>query len=184
RDREHAGRDRGGRAPRARHGAGHRREGRQHGDGPAAGESEAAGLHGGDLSRLPEDCPAASRATGGAIPANYPVFGADAFRTGTGVHAAAIIKARAKGEDWLADRVYSGVPAGLFGMRQIIEISHVSGMSNVKHWLAENGYDRDDDGLCQQVFALAKQTARVLTDEELHACCRAYGATPARAATS
>jgi len=142
------------------------------------------GLHDGDLSRLPEYCQAASRATGVPIPANYPVFGADAFRTGTGVHAAAIIKARAKGEDWLADRVYSGVPAGLFGMRQIIEISHVSGMSNVKHWLAENGYDRDDDGLCQQVFALAKQTARVLTDEELHACCRAYGATPARAATS
>lgn len=141
------------------------------------------GLHDGDLSRLPEYCEAASRATGVPIPPNYPVFGADAFRTGTGVHAAAIIKARAKGEDWLADRVYSGVPAGLFGRRQVIEISHVSGMSNVKHWLAEHGYDRDDDGLCQHVFALAKQAARVLTDEELHACCRSYGATPVRAVT-
>jgi len=139
------------------------------------------GLHDGDLSRLAEYCELASRATGVPIPPNYPVFGADAFRTGTGVHAAAIIKARAKGDDWLADRVYSGVPAGLFGKRQVIEISHVSGMSNVKYWLAENGYDHNDDGLCQRVFALAKQAARVLTDEELHACCREYGAAQARA---
>src|SRR5690606_25119352 len=126
----------------------------------------------------------ASRATGVPIPPTYPVFGTDAFRTGTGVHAAAIIKARAKGDDWLADRVYSGVPAGLFGRRQVIEVSHVSGMSNVKYWLAENGYDRDDEGLCRQVFSLAKEAERVLTDEELHACCQAYGAKPARAGTA
>ena len=142
------------------------------------------GLHDGDLTRLPEYCETASRATGVPIPPTYPVFGSDAFRTGTGVHAAAIIKARAKGDDWLADRVYSGVPAGLFGRRQIIEVSHVSGMSNVKYWLAEHGYDRDDEGLCHQVFSLAKQAARVLTDEELHACCQAYGAKPARAGSA
>src|SRR5690606_25375792 len=83
------------------------------------------GMHEGDLSRLPEYCNAVSQATGVPIPPNYPVFGEDAFRTGTGVHAAAIIKARAKGDDWLADMVYSGVPAAMFGRRQRIEVSHV-----------------------------------------------------------
>ncbi len=135
------------------------------------------GLHDYDLSRLPDYCEEVSRATGVPIPANYPVFGEDAFRTGTGVHAAAIIKARAKGDDWLADRVYSGVPAGFFGRRQRIEISHVSGMSNVKCWLAENGYDPDDEGLCAHVFELAKTTDHVLSDGEAHERCRQYGAT-------
>ncbi len=130
------------------------------------------GLHDYDLSRLPEYCERVSVATGVPIPANYPVFGEDAFRTGTGVHAAAIIKAREKGDDWLADRVYSGVPAGFFGRRQRIEISHVSGMSNVKCWLGENGYDPSDGALCDAVFALAKTTDHVLTDGEIHAACR------------
>jgi len=133
------------------------------------------GLFDGDLARLPEYCAAVSRATGVPIPPNYPVLGEDAFRTGTGVHAAAIIKAKAKGDDWLADRVYSGVPAGLVGRRQRIEVSPVSGMSNVKYWLAEHGYDSNDEALCQRVFALAKRADRVLTDEELHACCRGEG---------
>jgi isopropylmalate/homocitrate/citramalate synthase len=136
------------------------------------------GLHDGDLGRLPEYCNLVSRVCGVAIPPGYPVFGEDAFRTGTGVHAAAIVKARAKGDDWLADRVYSGVPAGLFGRRQRIEISHVSGMSNVRHWLTENGYDAGDASLCQQLFELAKRTDRVLTDQELHNCCRSHGAVP------
>jgi 2-isopropylmalate synthase len=134
------------------------------------------GMHDGDLARLPAYVRAVSRATGVPIPPNYPVFGEDAFRTGTGVHAAAIVKAQLKRDDWLVDRVYSGVPAALFGMKQRIEISHVSGMSNVKHWLAENGYNAADEGLCQHVFALAKQTDRVLAAAELHACCAAYAA--------
>ncbi|MGH7444219.1 MAG: LeuA family protein, partial [Longimicrobiales bacterium] len=99
------------------------------------------GLHDHDLGRLAEYCDTVSRATGVPIPSTYPVFGTDAFRTGTGVHAAAIIKARLKGDDWLADRVYSSVPAGDFGRRQVIEISHVSGMSNVRYWLDVHGYD-------------------------------------------
>ncbi|HEX7117605.1 MAG TPA: hypothetical protein VF212_02375 [Longimicrobiales bacterium] len=133
------------------------------------------GLHGGDLSRLAEYCETVAEATGAPLPCNYPVFGTDAFRTGTGVHAAAIIKARAKGDDRLADLVYSGVPAALFGRRQVIEISHVSGMSNVRYWLAEHGYDAADDALCRAVFELAKRTDRVLTDAEIHDCCRAHG---------
>jgi len=141
------------------------------------------GLHDRDLSRLPEYCEAVSAATGVAIPANYSVMGADAFRTGTGVHAAAIIKARKLGDERLADMVYSGVPAQLVGRRQIIEISHVSGMSNVRCWLAEHGYDDGDDGLCQHVFALAKRTDHVLSDDEVRACCREYAdiAAPDRA---
>ncbi|MEX2285331.1 MAG: LeuA family protein [Gemmatimonadota bacterium] len=134
-----------------------------------------------DLSTLPRYVEAVSRATGVPIPAHYPVFGEDAFRTGTGVHAAAIIKARQKGDEWLADRVYSAVPASLFGRHQTIEISHVSGMSNVKYWLGENAYDPNDEALCQQVFDLAKRTNRTLTDQEIHDCCIAYGATRARA---
>jgi 2-isopropylmalate synthase len=135
------------------------------------------GLHEADLSALTRYCQTVARATGVSIPANYPVMGEDAFRTGTGVHAAAIIKAKLKGDDWLADRVYSAVPASLFGRRQRIDVSHMSGMSNVKYWLAENGYDVSNDALCQAVFALAKRTDHALSDEEIHACCRALGVT-------
>jgi 2-isopropylmalate synthase len=139
------------------------------------------GLHDADLSTLPAYCAMVARATGVDIPANYPVFGGDAFRTGTGVHAAAIIKARQKGDEWLADRVYSAVPAAQFGRRQRIEVSHVSGMSNVKYWLAEHGYDAGNDALCQHVFALAKKTDHALSDEEIHSSCASFGAVRARA---
>lgn len=138
------------------------------------------GLHDYDLSRLPEYCRLVSEATGVPVPPNYPVIGGDAFRTATGVHASAIIKARAKADDWLADRIYSGVPAEFFGMRQRIEIGHVSGMSNVRYWLSENGYDPDDEALANAIFGLAKRADRVLSDEEIHECCGARAA-PAEA---
>jgi isopropylmalate/homocitrate/citramalate synthase len=64
------------------------------------------------------------------------------------------------------------VPAAQFGRRQVIEISHMSGMSNVKYWLAEHGYDTSDEDLCQRVFELAKNSGHTLTAEEIHACCR------------
>jgi isopropylmalate/homocitrate/citramalate synthase len=92
--------------------------------------------------------------------------------------------AKQKGDDWLADRVYSGVPSDLFGLRQRIEISHVSGMSNVRYWLEEHGYDGGDEALCRHVFELAKRTDRVLRDEEIHAHCREYGAKADPAAAS
>src|SRR5262249_56551676 len=75
-----------------------------------------------DLTRLREYCEAVAAALRVTIPSNYPVVGSDAFETGTGVHAAAVIKAFRKGDTWLADRVYSGVPAGDFGLRQRIRI--------------------------------------------------------------
>ena len=124
-------------------------------------------MRGNDLTALPRYCQLVSQATGVPVPNQYPVFGTDAFRTGTGVHAAAIIKAQNKGDAWLADAVYSGVPASLFGRKQQIEISHVSGMSNVKYWLRENGYNADDEDLCKRVFELAKTTDHTLTEAEI-----------------
>ena len=97
------------------------------------------------------------------------MLGEDAFRTGTGVHAAAIIKARRKGHDWLADRIYSGVPAGDFGLSQKIEVSHVSGLSNVKWWLQSHGHDPEDAALCAVILDAAKATNRTLRDDELAA---------------
>jgi 2-isopropylmalate synthase len=121
------------------------------------------------IPKLREYCELVAEACGGFLPPNYPVMGVDAFRTGTGVHAAAVIKAKNKGDDWLADRVYSGVPAGSFGARQVIEISPMSGLSNVKFWLSEHGYDPDDEALSQRLFQAAKEGVRTLTEEECHA---------------
>ncbi|HEX7707293.1 MAG TPA: LeuA family protein, partial [Thermoanaerobaculia bacterium] len=120
-----------------------------------------------DLTKLPEYVRFVSEVTHVPLSDRYPVFGRDAFRTGTGVHAAAIIKAKKKGSDWLADRVYSGVPAGMFGLRQIIEVGPMCGISNVIHWLDEHGYPQEED-LAREIFHLAKSTNRVLTDDELH----------------
>jgi len=127
------------------------------------------GAYHGNLRKLPEYCALVSAAVGRPIGVDYPVMGADAFRTGTGVHAAAIVKARAKGDDWLADRVYSSVPAGELGMAQKIEISPVSGVSNVKHWLLAHGYDPSDERSTRLLFDAAKATDRVLSDAECHA---------------
>jgi 2-isopropylmalate synthase len=126
-----------------------------------------------DLTMLPEYVQFVSRVTNVPLDDRYPVFGRDAFRTGTGVHAAAIIKAKKKGSDWLADRVYSGVPAGMFGLRQIIEVGPMCGLSNVIYWLDANGYPQEES-LAREIFQLAKSTNRVLTDEELHGCVQRW----------
>jgi 2-isopropylmalate synthase len=119
-----------------------------------------------DLRGLPDYCRLVSRYTGVPLPENYPVVGADAFRTGTGVHAAAIIKGRAKGDDWLADRVYSSVPASLVGRRQVIEVGPMSGESNVVCWLKDHDVPHDD-ALVKAIFEKAKSSARLLTEEEI-----------------
>jgi 2-isopropylmalate synthase len=113
----------------------------------------------------------ASKVTGHTLPVNYPVAGADAFRTATGVHAAAIIKAQRKGDHWLADRIYSGVPAGEFGKQQEIEIGPMSGLSNVKHWLARHELPADE-ALAKAVLAKAKLSPRTLTESEVEAIVR------------
>jgi 2-isopropylmalate synthase len=128
-----------------------------------------------DLSRLTEYCELVSKTTGVPIPDNYAVVGKDAFRTGTGVHAAAIIKARAKGDDWLADRIYSGVPAGLVGRHQLIEVGPMSGESNVVFWLKEHGIEPARP-LVEAVFKRAKESDRTLETVEILEVCRSHGA--------
>ncbi len=119
-----------------------------------------------DLSKLLLWCQLASTATRVAIPPQYPLAGSDAFRTATGVHAAAIIKAEKKGDSWLADRIYSGVPAEMFGKHQEIEIGHYSGESNVVYWLKKRGFDTTDD-LVKAILGAAKRGNRVLTNAEV-----------------
>jgi 2-isopropylmalate synthase len=123
-----------------------------------------------DLSRLKEYCEKVAAATHTTIPPNYPVIGRDAFRTATGVHAAAIIKAFHSKDPGLADVVYSGVPGSLFGLDQVIEIGPMSGKSNVLFWLERHGIPASD-ALVNRIFDAAKQSARVLTDAELQALC-------------
>jgi 2-isopropylmalate synthase len=124
-----------------------------------------------DLTRLKEYCLAVSKATGVPIPRNYPVFGEDAFRTGTGVHAAAVIKAFKKNDTELANIVYSGVPSHYFGMEQVIEIGPMSGKSNVIFWLERRGIVPADD-VVERIFRKAKGSDRCLTEKEILECCR------------
>src|SRR5260370_36794354 len=97
-----------------------------------------------DLTELKDYCQAVSRATGVPIPPNYPVVGEDAFRTATGVHAAAVIKALKKNDIELANAVYSGVPSHLFGLEQVIDIGPMSVKSNVLFCLKRQGMPRYD----------------------------------------
>jgi 2-isopropylmalate synthase len=119
-----------------------------------------------DLTHLNDLVCSVSEATGEPIPDNYPVFGRDAFRTATGVHAAAVVKAFRKGDSDLADTVYSGVPARLVGRAQQIEVGPMSGKSNVVFWLERHGYTASDE-LVERIFQKAKSSATVLTAEEI-----------------
>jgi 2-isopropylmalate synthase len=121
-----------------------------------------------DLQRLEGYCYFVSEVTGAPIAANYPVLGRDAFRTATGVHAAAVIKAMHKGDSWLANRVYSGVPAEYFGRRQSIEIGPMSGQSNVVFWLEERGIPAEP-GLVELIFQECKQSQSLLSEDDVFA---------------
>jgi 2-isopropylmalate synthase len=128
------------------------------------------GLIDSDLTHLKEYCEKVAQATHTIIPPNYPVFGKDAFRTGTGVHAAAIIKALHKQDRILADSVYSGVPAHLFGLEQIVEIGPMSGKSNVLYWLEKHNIPCEES-LVNRILDAAKQSLRMLSEEEVLAIC-------------
>src|SRR6202047_2818760 len=119
-----------------------------------------------DLSRLKQYSRAVAKATHTEIPPNYPVVGRDAFRTATGVHAAAIVKAYKKNDHELANSIYSGVPSHLFGLEQVIEVGPLSGRSNVIFWLEKRGVPVTDD-LVDRIFNAAKQSERILTEEEI-----------------
>jgi isopropylmalate/homocitrate/citramalate synthase len=132
-----------------------------------------------DLSSLTEYCELVSNACQVPIPVSYPVVGRDAFRTATGVHAAAVIKAFKKQDDWLVDRVYSGVPASWVGREQEIEIGPMSGESNVVFWLEHRGIEAKPE-LVKTIFQLAKKSNRLLRDDEVFNIIRDAGArTPA-----
>jgi isopropylmalate/homocitrate/citramalate synthase len=122
-----------------------------------------------DLTKLKEYCQAVSDATGVPIPPNYPVVGEDAFRTATGVHAAAVIKAYKKNDIDLADAVYSGVPAQLFGMEQVIDIGPMSGKSNVLFWLERHGLPGSEE-LVERIYRRAKASDHTLSEEEIREC--------------
>ena len=119
-----------------------------------------------DLRKLPEYVELVAKFCGGPLPFNYPVMGRDAFRTSTGVHASAIIKAKQKGDDFLANRIYSGVPSDLFGRAQEIEIGPASGHHNVEFWLHSRGI-KPTQQLIDVILQHAKQSRTVLNEEEL-----------------
>ena len=119
-----------------------------------------------DLTHLNDLVQTVSEATGEPIPDNYPVFGRDAFRTATGVHAAAVVKAFHKQDEELADTVYSGVPARLVGRSQQIEVGPMSGKSNVVFWLERRGIPADEE-LIERIFRRAKASPTVLTEQEI-----------------
>jgi 2-isopropylmalate synthase len=128
-----------------------------------------------DLTRLKEYSETIARATHTVIPPNYPVVGRDAFRTATGVHAAAIVKALRLNDPNLANMIYSGVPSQLFGLEQSIEVGPLSGRSNVIYWLESRGITASDE-LVDRIFKAAKESQRVMSDAELHSLVDATGA--------
>ena len=130
------------------------------------------GLRNDDLSCLPEYCETVAKAVDVPIPVNTPIVGRDAFRTATGVHAAAVVKAQKKGDEWLADRVYSGVPASWIGRGQEIEVGHMSGNSNVLHYLRARGLS-DRPEVVEAVLAAAKRSKKVLSEDEVLEAVRA-----------
>jgi 2-isopropylmalate synthase len=124
-----------------------------------------------DLTKLKDYCEAVSKATGVPIPRNYPVVGGDAFRTATGVHAAAVIKAFRKNDLELANSVYSGVPSHYFGLEQVIEIGPMSGKSNILFWLERKGIPAAEE-VVERIYKRAKASDRVLTEAEILECCQ------------
>jgi 2-isopropylmalate synthase len=130
----------------------------------------------GDLTKLPEYCRLAAQALGLRIPANHPVVGLDAFRTASGIHAAAILRARERGDTELADLVYSSLPASVFGLIQTFALSAMSGHAGVRHWLAEHGHDPRDEALVETLLRAAKASPRALTDSEAERVARATAA--------
>ena len=131
------------------------------------------GMRHDDLSSLPKYVDSVSTATSVPVPVNTPMIGRDAFRTATGVHAAAIIKAQKKGDRWLTDFVYSGVPASLIGRNQEIEIGPMSGSSNVIFYLSQRGMVASHE-LVQAVLLAAKESSRILQEPEILAIVRRF----------
>jgi 2-isopropylmalate synthase len=133
------------------------------------------GLWDAPLDRLGEYVDTVSRATGVGVPVGYPVFGSDAFRTATGVHACAILKARRRGSPEMADLVYSSVPAALAGKQQRIDVGPLSGKWCAIAWMTANGYDEGNEAMIARILEVARRTDRVLREDELRAIAAEMG---------
>jgi len=131
-----------------------------------------------NLSRLRDYVNLVSNACKIPIPSDYPIVGENAFRTSTGIHAAAVIKAHKMGGYWLADRVYSAVPAEEIGLGQVIEVGPQSGKSNVQHWLTKQGYHEEaaSDEVITRILESVKEEDRILLEHELHELVNAFKA--------
>ncbi|MCX6059748.1 MAG: LeuA family protein [Chloroflexi bacterium] len=119
-----------------------------------------------DLTKLPEYCEVISEKCGAVIPFNYPIVGADSFRTATGVHAAAMAKALSKNDDWLAEHVYCGVPSSMVGREHTIEIGPLSGEHNVRFFLRKNKIE-ENPAFVTKILEVAKRSNRLLSDEDV-----------------
>jgi 2-isopropylmalate synthase len=124
-----------------------------------------------DLRRLPEYCRVIAEKFGAPIAFNYPVVGADAFRTSTGVHAAAIVKAQEKGDAWLADAVYCGIPASMVGRQHTIEIGPMSGEHNVRYILRKLKIE-ENPAFIQKILEAAKRASKLLTEQDVRRMVR------------
>ena len=118
-----------------------------------------------DLKALVAYAERSAAALGWPIPANHPLVGSNAFRTATGIHAAAIEKAKRKSE-WVADRVYSAVPAGPLGREHEIFVGAMSGSANVVSWLERHAVP-PTSALVAAILERARASDRVLTDAEI-----------------
>lgn len=125
-----------------------------------------------DLTKLSDYCRLAAQMTEITVPRNYPVVGEDAFSTSTGVHAAAVAKAFAKGQTWLADTVYSAVPASLVGRYQDILVGPMSGRSNAEYWLSHHGLEPTPERVGALMKA-AKTTRQVLSTQQIEGVLQA-----------
>jgi len=119
-----------------------------------------------NLTSLPDYCALIEEKMGAPIPFNYPVVGADAFRTSTGVHAAAVVKAIEKNDQWLWDCVYCGVPSSMVGRKQGIEIGPMSGEHNVRFFLKERGI-KDEPIFVEKILAAAKRSNTLLSEKDV-----------------
>ena len=119
-----------------------------------------------DLTKLPEYCEVISETCGAVIPFNYPIVGADSFRTATGVHAAAIAKALSRNDEWLAEHVYCGVPSSMVGREHTIEIGPMAGEHNVRFFLRKHKIE-ENPAYITKILEVAKRSNRLLTDEDV-----------------
>ncbi|MBW8012376.1 MAG: 2-isopropylmalate synthase [Chloroflexi bacterium] len=119
-----------------------------------------------DLTKLPDYCQLISDKFGAPISFNWPITGADAFRTSTGVHAAAIVKAIEMDDHWLTNCVYCGVPADMVGRKHSIEIGPMSGIHNVRYYLQQHNIE-DKPIYLEKILAAAKRSSKLLNHDDI-----------------